>query len=153
MLSMIGMILLTGLVGKNAILLVDYTNTLRKRGLQRNEALLQAGPTRLRPILMTTSALVLAMAPVALKLGEGSEWRAPMAVTVIGGLLTSTLLTLVLIPAVYTIMDDFTGALSRVPWAVTRLVTRRRARPAHVAEPEGPRTPERVPVPAGSGAD
>ena len=89
MMSMIGLILLTGLVGKNAILLVDYTNTLRQRGVPRNQALLQAGPTRLRPILMTTSALVLAMSPIALKLGEGSEWRAPMAVTVIGGLLTS----------------------------------------------------------------
>jgi HAE1 family hydrophobic/amphiphilic exporter-1 len=153
MMSMIGMILLTGLVGKNAILLVDYTNTLRKRGLVRNEALLQAGPTRLRPILMTTSALVLAMSPIALKLGEGSEWRAPMAVTVIGGLLTSTLLTLVLIPAVYTIMDDFTGALSRAPRALVRWVSWRPARRSHVAEPEEPRTPERVPVPAGSGAD
>jgi HAE1 family hydrophobic/amphiphilic exporter-1 len=153
MLSMIGMILLTGLVGKNAILLVDYTNTLRKRGLARNDALLQAGPTRLRPILMTTSALVLAMSPIALKLGEGSEWRAPMAVTVIGGLLTSTLLTLVLIPAVYTIMDDFTGAFSRVPRAIVRLVSWRPARRSHVPEPEAPRTPERVPVPAGSGAD
>ena len=112
MMSMIGLILLTGLVGKNAILLVDFTNTLRKRGLGRNEALLQAGPTRLRPIIMTTSAIVLAMSPIALKLGEGSEWRAPMAVTVIGGLLTSTLLTLVLIPAIYTIMDDLSGAVS-----------------------------------------
>src|SRR5207253_10580930 len=148
MMSMIGMILLTGLVGKNAILLVDFTNTLRKRGIARNEALLQAGPTRLRPILMTTAALVLAMSPIALKLGEGSEWRAPMAVTVIGGLLTSTLLTLVLIPAVYTIMDDFTGALSRVPLRVMRLASWRPARRSHVAEPEEePRTPERVPVP------
>jgi HAE1 family hydrophobic/amphiphilic exporter-1 len=154
MLSMIGMILLTGLVGKNAILLVDYTNTLRKRGLGRNEALLQAGPTRLRPILMTTSALVLAMSPIALKLGEGSEWRAPMAVTVIGGLLTSTLLTLVLIPAVYTIMDDFTGLLVRAPRVVRLLVRMPRFQPQqHVPEPEAPRTPERVPVPAGSGAD
>src|SRR5207237_6577163 len=75
MMSMIGMILLTGLVGKNAILLVDFTNTLRKRGLARNAALLQAGPTRLRPILMTTAALVLAMSPIAFKLGEGSEQR------------------------------------------------------------------------------
>lgn len=153
MLSMIGMILLTGLVGKNAILLVDYTNTLRKRGLGRNEALLEAGPTRLRPILMTTSALVLAMLPIALKLGEGSEWRAPMAVTVIGGLLTSTLLTLVLIPAVYTIMDDFTGVLSRATRGLVRLPGWRPARRAHVPEPEeAPRTPP-VRVPAGSGAD
>jgi hydrophobic/amphiphilic exporter-1 (mainly G- bacteria), HAE1 family len=156
MMSMIGLILLTGLVGKNAILLVDFTNTLRKRGLGRNQALLQAGPTRLRPILMTTSALVLAMSPIALKLGEGSEWRAPMAVTVIGGLLTSTLLTLVLIPAVYTIMDDFQGLVSRSPRLV-RLVsripsTRLRRRP-HVTEPEPQRPPERVPVPVGGGSE
>src|SRR5207302_537719 len=97
---------------------------------------LAVGPTRVRPMLMTTSALVLAMSPIALKLGEGSEWRAPMAVTVIGGLLTSTLLTLVLIPAVYTIMDDFTGALSRAPKAVVRLVAWRPARRSHVVEPE-----------------
>jgi HAE1 family hydrophobic/amphiphilic exporter-1 len=156
MMSMIGLILLTGLVGKNAILLVDYTNTLRKRGLTRNEALLQAGPTRLRPILMTTCALVLAMSPIALKLGEGSEWRAPMAVTVIGGLLTSTLLTLVLIPAVYTIMDDFTGLLARSPRLIRMLARIPRWRPSrqpHVAEPEAPRVPDRVPVPAGGGAD
>jgi len=151
MLSMIGMILLTGLVGKNAILLVDYTNTLRKRGLARNDALLEAGPTRLRPILMTTSALVLAMMPIALKLGEGSEWRAPMAVTVIGGLLTSTLLTLVLIPSVYTIMDDFTGSLSRAPRWIARFVTTRPKGRAHVPEVEP--EPPRVPVPVGSGAD
>jgi HAE1 family hydrophobic/amphiphilic exporter-1 len=126
LLSMIGLILLTGLVGKNAILLVDFTNTLRRRGLSRADALLQAGPTRLRPILMTTSALVLAMLPSALKLGEGSEWRAPMAVTVIGGLLTSTLLTLVLIPAAYTIMDDAQERLARAPGVICRL-----ARQAH----------------------
>jgi HAE1 family hydrophobic/amphiphilic exporter-1 len=154
MLSMIGMILLTGLVGKNAILLVDYTNTLRKRGLRRNEALLKAGPTRLRPILMTTAALVLAMSPIALKLGEGSEWRAPMAVTVIGGLLTSTLLTLVLIPAVYTIMDDFTGVLARAPRLVRLLVRMPRFQPHPPGpEPETPRIPERVPVPVGGSAD
>ena len=114
MMSMIGMVLLTGLVGKNGILLVEYTNTLRRRGLGRTAALLEAGPTRLRPILMTTSALVLAMAPLAMKLGEGSEWRAPMAVAVIGGLLTSTLLTLVLIPAVYTVADDAGHGLRRL---------------------------------------
>jgi len=97
---------------------------------------------------------VLAMSPIALKLGEGSEWRAPMAVTVIGGLLTSTLLTLVLIPAVYTIMDDFTGLLARAPRLVRFLVRMPRFQPQqHVPEPEAPRAPERVPVPAGSGAD
>jgi HAE1 family hydrophobic/amphiphilic exporter-1 len=115
MLSLIGMILLLGLVGKNAILLVDYTNTLRKRGYARNDALLEAGPTRLRPILMTTAAMVLAMSPVALRLGEGGDFYAPMAVAVIGGLLTSTLLTLVMIPAVYTIFDDVSRLLGGVP--------------------------------------
>lgn len=148
MLSMIGMILLTGLVGKNAILLVDYTNTLRKRGLGRNQALLEAGPTRLRPILMTTSALVLAMTPIAMKLGEGSEWRAPMAVTVIGGLLTSTLLTLVLIPSVYTIMDDFTGALARAPRLVRFLVHLPLRRPSSPLRP-----PTQVPAPVGGAAE
>jgi hydrophobic/amphiphilic exporter-1 (mainly G- bacteria), HAE1 family len=154
MMSMIGMILLAGLVGKNAILLVDYTNTLRKRGLPRNQALTEAGPTRLRPILMTTAALVLAMLPIAMGLGEGSEWRSPMAVTVIGGLLTSTLLTLVLIPAIYTILDDFTGAMSRVPSLIRRLV-RRPAR-AHVEQPtpaDKERPPRQVPVPVGGGSE
>ena len=145
MMSMIGLILLTGLVGKNAILLVDFTNTLRKRGLARNEALLQAGPTRLRPIIMTTSAIILAMSPIALKLGEGSEWRAPMAVTVIGGLLTSTLLTLVLIPAVYTIMDDLSGAVSRAPRLVRML--------SRVPRVPGWRAPQQVPVPVGGGSE
>ncbi|MBX6771074.1 MAG: efflux RND transporter permease subunit [Chloroflexi bacterium] len=114
MISLIGMIMLTGLVGKNAILLVDYTNTLRRRGLERNAAILQAGPTRLRPILMTTAAMVVAMLPSALRIGEGAELRAPLAVVVIGGLLTSTLLTLVFIPAVYTIFDDLQGWIGRL---------------------------------------
>ncbi|TAK33862.1 MAG: efflux RND transporter permease subunit [Chloroflexota bacterium] len=113
MTSMIGMIMLTGLVGKNAILLIDYTNTLRKGGLGRNEALIEAGSTRLRPILMTTAALVVAMFPLALKLGEGAEMRAGMSVVVIGGLLTSTLLTLLVIPSVYTVVDDAQARLFR----------------------------------------
>ncbi len=104
--SLIGVIMLMGLVTKNAILLVDYTITLRHRGMERNEALLKAGPIRLRPILMTTAAMVFGMLPTALKLGEGAEQRAPMAIVVIGGLITSTLLTLVVVPVVYTIVDD-----------------------------------------------
>ncbi len=104
--SLIGVIMLMGLVTKNAILLVDYTITLRHRGMERNEALLKAGPVRLRPILMTTAAMVFGMLPTALKLGEGSESRAPMAIAVIGGLITSTLLTLVVVPVVYTLIDD-----------------------------------------------
>jgi HAE1 family hydrophobic/amphiphilic exporter-1 len=95
-----------GLVTKNAILLVDYTNTLRRRGMPRREALLAAGPVRLRPILMTTAAMIFGMLPVALALSEGSEMRAPMAVAVIGGLVTSTLLTLVVVPVAYTLIDS-----------------------------------------------
>ena len=106
MMSLIGMILLTGLVGKNAILLVDYTNTLRRMGRSRDEALLEAGPARLRPILMTTVTMIAALTPAALAIGEGSELRAPLAIVVIGGLTTSTLLTLILIPAVFTLFDD-----------------------------------------------
>lgn len=104
--SLIGIIMLMGLVTKNAILLVDYTNTLRERGLPRTEALLQAGPVRLRPILMTTFAMIFGMLPVALALGEGGEFRAPMGVAVIGGLITSTLLTLLIVPVIYSILDD-----------------------------------------------
>jgi HAE1 family hydrophobic/amphiphilic exporter-1 len=151
MMSLIGMILLTGLVGKNAILLVDYTNTLRKRGLKRNAALLEAGPTRLRPILMTTAALVLAMTPIAMGVNEGSEWRSPMAVTVIGGLLTSSLLTLVLIPAVYTIIDDLGGFFGAVPRVLR--VRRRQPAAAHTEAPAPAPSPRPVPVPVGGGAE
>ncbi|MSQ23964.1 MAG: efflux RND transporter permease subunit [Chloroflexi bacterium] len=112
--SMMGMILLVGLVAKNAILLVDYTNTLRKRGMTRQEAILEAGPTRLRPILMTTFSVVFALLPLAFKFGEGSESRAPLAVAVIGGALTSTLLTLVMVPCAYTYLDDFQSLLMRL---------------------------------------
>jgi HAE1 family hydrophobic/amphiphilic exporter-1 len=104
--SFIGLILLMGLVKKNAILLVDYTNTLRERGMPRREAILQAGPVRLRPILMTTFAMVFGMLPVALGLGEGAETRSPMGIAVIGGLLTSLFLTLVVVPAAYDLFDD-----------------------------------------------
>jgi Cation/multidrug efflux pump len=103
--TLIGIILLMGLVTKNAILLVDYANTLRRRGKNRREALLAAGPVRLRPILMTTGAMIFGMSPVALGLSEGSEMRSPMAIAVIGGLITSTMLTLVVIPVAYDIID------------------------------------------------
>lgn len=105
--SLIGLILLMGLVKKNAILLVDYTNVLRVRGLPRREAILQAGPVRMRPILMTTFAMVFGMLPIALAVGEGAETRAPMGIAVIGGLLTSLVLTLVVVPACYDILDDW----------------------------------------------
>jgi len=104
--SMIGIIMLMGLVTKNGILLVDYTNVLRERGMSRFDALVKAGPTRLRPILMTTFAMIFGMVPVALALGEGAEFRAPMGQAVIGGLITSTLLTLFIVPVVYSMLDD-----------------------------------------------
>jgi hydrophobic/amphiphilic exporter-1 (mainly G- bacteria), HAE1 family len=121
--SMIGMIMLMGLVAKNAILLVDYTNTLRRRGMSRREALIEAGPTRLRPILMTTMVLVFAMIPLALKLGDGAESRSPMAIVVLGGMITSTLLTLIMVPCIYTYLDDFQNLLMRRGKRV-RLVSR-----------------------------
>jgi len=111
--SFIGLILLMGLVKKNAILLVDYTNILRERGLSRREAILQAGPIRLRPILMTTFAMVFGMFPVAFGMGEGAETRAPMGIAVIGGLLTSLFLTLVVVPAAYDLFDDFQNLFTR----------------------------------------
>ena len=104
--SLIGMILLMGLVKKNSILLVDYTNILRERGMNRKEALLQAGPRRLRPILMTTIAMIFGMLPVAFGVGEGAETRSPMGIAVIGGLITSLILTLVVVPAAYDLFDD-----------------------------------------------
>ena len=104
--AFIGLLLLIGIVVKNGILLIDYTNQLRKRGLTRDEAVLTASPTRLRPILMTTSAAILGMLPLALALGKGSETQAPLATAVIGGLTTSTILTLFVVPVVYTLFDD-----------------------------------------------
>ncbi len=104
--SMIGIIMLMGLVGKNAILLIDYTNTLRSRGMERDTAIKEAGPTRLRPILMTTMAMIFGMLPVALGLGSGSEMRQPMSIALIGGLSLSTLLTLLVIPVLYAQFDD-----------------------------------------------
>jgi hydrophobic/amphiphilic exporter-1 (mainly G- bacteria), HAE1 family len=109
MFSMIGFIMLMGLVTKNAILLVDYANHCRERGMERSQALLEAASVRLRPILMTTLAMVFGMIPLALGIGEGSEQRAPMAHAVIGGVLASTLLTLVVVPVLYSLLDDLTA--------------------------------------------
>ncbi|MGC8669048.1 MAG: efflux RND transporter permease subunit [Chthonomonadales bacterium] len=111
--AFIGLLMLVGIVVKNGILLVDYTNVLRGRGIPRDEAVLTAGPTRLRPILMTTSAAVLGMLPLAIGIGKGSETQAPMATAVIGGLLTSTMLTLFVVPTVYTLFDDLARWLHR----------------------------------------
>jgi HAE1 family hydrophobic/amphiphilic exporter-1 len=107
MMSLIGLIMLMGLVTKNAILLVDFTKVLRSRGMDRTQALITAGRTRLRPILMTTLAMIFGMLPLALALGAGAEMRAPMARAVVGGLITSTFLTLLVVPVMYSFLDDF----------------------------------------------
>ncbi|MBX3095967.1 MAG: efflux RND transporter permease subunit [Fimbriimonadaceae bacterium] len=104
--AFIGIVAMIGLVGKNAILLVDYTNTLRERGEPRYDALVESGRTRLRPILMTTISLIVGLLPVALAIGRGSEFRETIGITVIGGATLSTLLTLLVIPCSYSIFDD-----------------------------------------------
>ena len=139
MLSMIGVIMLMGLVTKNAILLVDFANKARDAGSARREALIDAGQIRLRPIIMTTLAMIFGMLPTALALGEGGEIRAPMARAVIGGLITSTLLTLIVVPVVYTYYDDLGGRVLAL-FAKRKRVERAVAageEPAPGAEPEG----------------
>lgn len=111
--AFIGLLMLIGIVVKNGILLVDYTNQLRHRGMPRDEAVLKASPTRLRPILMTASAAILGMLPLAMAIGKGSETEAPLATAVIGGLTTSTLMTLFVVPVVYTMFDDITRFVRR----------------------------------------
>lgn len=111
--AMIGFIMLMGLATKNAILLVDFANQLRAQGKERFEALVEAGATRLRPILMTTLAMIFGMLPVAIGHGDGGEVRRAMGIAVIGGLVTSTVLTLVVVPVMYTILDASTGAVWR----------------------------------------
>jgi multidrug efflux pump subunit AcrB len=103
--SLMGVIFLFGLVNKNAILLVDFIQQRRRAGMDRFTAVIDAATHRLRPILMTTGATILGMLPIALGLGAGSELRAPMAVAIIGGLLTSTLLSLIVIPVAYAAVD------------------------------------------------
>ena len=121
--AMIGLIMLMGLVTKNAILLVDFAVQLRERGQSIKEALENAGATRLRPILMTTAAMVFGMVPVAIGHGDGGEVRAPMGVAIIGGLITSTFLTLIVVPVIYTFMES----ISAFGW---RLVKRFSSNPA-----------------------
>jgi HAE1 family hydrophobic/amphiphilic exporter-1 len=103
--ALIGVIMLAGIVVNNAIVLVDLINQLRAQGVDRFEAIMEAGSARLRPILMTSLTTALGLLPMAVGFGEGSEVRAPMAITVIGGLLVSTFLTLVVIPVVYSLLD------------------------------------------------
>jgi hydrophobic/amphiphilic exporter-1 (mainly G- bacteria), HAE1 family len=106
LITLIGIIMLDGLASKNGTLLIDYANTLMKRGMPLKEALLESGITRLRPILMTSITMIVGMLPLAMALGEGSEIKSGMAVALIGGLVSSTLLSPVLLPVVYTLMDD-----------------------------------------------
>jgi multidrug efflux pump subunit AcrB len=104
--SVIGVVMLMGLVTKNAILLVDFANHGQREGKSQYAALMEAGQVRLRPILMTTLAMIFGMLPMALGLGEGAENQAPMGRAVIGGVITSTLLTLVVVPVAYTYLDS-----------------------------------------------
>ncbi|MCP4411867.1 MAG: efflux RND transporter permease subunit, partial [Gammaproteobacteria bacterium] len=101
----IGLIMLAGIVVNNAIVLIDLINQLRAEGMERMQAIQEAGRTRLRPIIMTTLTTTFGMLPLAMGLGEGSEIRAPMAITVIGGLMMSTMLTLIVVPVLYSLMD------------------------------------------------
>jgi HAE1 family hydrophobic/amphiphilic exporter-1 len=104
---------LMGLAMKNGILLVDYANQRREAGLSALEAILEAGPVRLRPVLMTTFATIAGMVPVALARSDGAEFRQPMGVLVIGGLVSSTLLTMVVVPVAYVLVDALGGLLPR----------------------------------------
>lgn len=118
MMTYVGIILMVGIVVNNAIVLVDYVNQLRRRGLPREEAILEAGPVRLRPILMTSLTTVFALLPLSMGLGEGSEGQAAMATVVIGGLIFSTFLTLVVVPVGYTLLEDIWRAgIGRPPGA------------------------------------
>jgi len=104
--SMIGLVLLVGLVAKNSILLIDLTNQLRAEGKSINSALLEACPIRMRPVFMTSLTMILALLPAALGFGAGSDTNGPLAVAVIGGMVSSTLLTLVVVPAVYSLVEN-----------------------------------------------
>ena len=126
--SLIGVILLMGIVAKNAILLIDFAKWAREKGMPLREALIDAGRIRLRPIIMTTLALIAGMIPVAIGHGEGADFRAPLGRAVIGGTLTSTLLTLLVIPTVYEILDDFRE------WALAKF-RRGEAHPAGAGHP------------------
>ncbi|MDQ7095735.1 efflux RND transporter permease subunit [Desulfosporosinus sp. PR] len=113
MMSFIGLIMLEGLSSKNGTLLIDYTNTLMHKGLSLKEALIESGTTRLRPIIMTSATMIVSMLPVALSIGEGSEMKKSMAIVIIGGMVMSTLLSPIVLPVVYTLMDDLKSHLSK----------------------------------------
>ena len=125
LISLMGVIFLLGLVNKNAILLVDSIKRLRTEGLECREAILTAGAQRLRPIVMTTAATILGMLPIALGFGAGAELRAPMAISIIGGLITSTLLSLIVVPVAYTLAHDLSGGEKTAPARPPGTATRR----------------------------
>jgi len=108
--SMLGIIMLFGLVAKNGILLVDFSNTLVKRGMRVSDAVMEAAKTRFRPIVMTTAAMIFGMLPLALGFAEGGEWRQAMGTVIIGGLLSSLILTLFLVPMIY---NTWMGSVQR----------------------------------------
>jgi HAE1 family hydrophobic/amphiphilic exporter-1 len=133
LMGQIAFLMLMGVVMKNGILLVDYTNTLRSRGRPLYDAVLEAGPIRMRPVLMTTVSTICSMLPVALGTDDGSEWRSPMGIISIGGLFTSTFLTLLVVPVVYTLVDE--AAASVVRFSQRRWRTRRDT--PRVSAPDG----------------
>lgn len=112
LMSMIGLIMLEGLASKNGTLLIDYTNTLMKRGLNLRDALIESGVTRLRPIIMTSATMIVSMLPVALSIGEGTEMKKSMAIVIIGGMVASTALSPIILPVIYTLMDDLKRVIS-----------------------------------------
>jgi multidrug efflux pump subunit AcrB len=138
--SQIGIILLMGLVTKNAILLVDSAIQFQREGLSPQAAMLRAGPRRLRPILMTTAAMVLGMLPTAMGKGLGSEFRSPMAIAVIGGVISSTFLTLLVVPVVYLGIESFRQSSRRLMAKMFRV----EARPDPVLAPRASQAPKRA---------
>ncbi|BBB90693.1 MAG TPA: efflux RND transporter permease subunit [Methylomusa anaerophila] len=121
--SMIGIVMLMGLVTKNAILLIDFAKQRRAQGVERDTALVEAAVIRMRPIMMTTAAMIFGMLPLATGFGPGAEIRAPMAHAIIGGLVTSTILTLVIVPVVYSLMDDLKGVWQRFNFKLKKTTT------------------------------
>ena len=121
--SMLGIILLMGIAKKNSILLVDFTNQIRAQGMERHEALLHACPIRLRPILMTSTATIAGALPPALALGPGAELQRPMALAIVGGMVVSTALTLFVVPAAYSLLDDAV-VVERAPQGAGRVAAR-----------------------------
>ena len=112
--ALIGLIMLTGIAAKNSILLVDYAIMAMRGGMNRHESLMDAAHKRARPIIMTTMAMGLGMLPIAMAFGEGTAFRSPMAIAVIGGLITSTVLSLVFVPVVFSVIDAVKTRLERV---------------------------------------